>query len=702
MMHNASILFVILLLFLQAEQTEAGEKEFEELIEKMEDDVLELAREAEELYKNRCDDTSLEQCYKGNYKNCVSELPGQQCIGGEDYAQPACGKGEVCSSLWDYTTSVVRLPDDLTDRYSNPRDNQVIETVCFTQALDEYLTDKHDANIDYWDKIDVPPPWFHYGAHNGVFRIYPGRQTRSCGGYDPRQRPWYIAASSGPKNVILILDTSGSMRGLRLELMKQAAKQVINSLTVGDRVAVVEFGSRATLHADRSRYLYEANVVNKKILIKAIDMFYPSGLTNFLDAFQKAFRVLDNSIQEELHVPCNTAILFLTDGKMTAPEDTTESAVVNFITDSLIEYEEKLNNRPILLFTYSVSADDDVHVFPKEIACSATGTGVWSKIVDDREIFESLTSYFLLFAVGLGVDKNENFTAWVEPYEFATGGLLGTTVSAPVYDRSKDPPLFLGVAGLDFPMAAVDKALDVEEGSQESINHIVLTSTAKCPDIDLTLCELESFRRRGSAGNEALCTNNCSATEFVEIEEEPCPAVSDYPGDLWADRSYEDLSYLERTCCKVGEDRPSDECPLEDGGASTAAIVGGVVGGLVGVIALCLGGIYCVRRRKVDEGAVSADNAGRKETAMSRFDNLAATKTNVNAATAGQLAEPDIPVPVTSASAAAASSFGTTPQYAYSSPVFTDTPVPPPLPPPSAPPADNPNYVASDESGFNP
>jgi len=656
MKHSLNALLILLLFLLQAERTEAGEKELEELIRKMEDEVLGFARQVEVLYKNRCDDTSLEQCYQGNYKNCLSEFPSQQCIAGEDYAQPACGTGDVCSSLWDFTTSVVRLPEDLTDRYSNPIDKQVIETVCFTQTLDDWLVRQYKANLDYWNGVNVPPPWYHYGAHNGVYRIYPARQSKDCGLYDPRERPWYIAASSGPKNVILILDTSGSMRGFRLELMKQAATQVIKSLTVSDRVAIVEFGSTGTLHAYQSQYFFEASDKNKDTLIEVIGGLSAVGGTNFQEAFQKAFLVLDSSIKKEFHVNCNTAILFLTDGIMTEPtgvdETILESTVLRYVSDNLLKYEEKLK-RPIFLFTYSISEDADVHVFPKKIACSATENGVWSKIVDDKEIFESLTSYFLLFTIGLGVDKNENFTAWVEPYTFATGGILGTTVSAPVYDRSKDPPLFLGVAGLDFSMAAVDKALGVEEGSQESINRIVRTSTARCPNIDLTLCEIESFRRRGSAGNGALCTDNCTATDFVAIEEEACGTISDYPEDVWADQNYADLSYFERTCCKVGEDRPSDECPPNDNGntSATGVIVGGVVGGAVGAFVLGYGCMLCTKNRP-EQQPLEPDIAFRKA---------------------------DIVVPA--------------------KPVFAASPIVYPLP--SAPPAENPKYVIS-ESDSNP
>jgi hypothetical protein len=42
-----------------------------------------------------------------------------------------------------------------------------------------------------------------------------------------------------------------------------------------------------------------------------------------------------------------------------------------------------------------------------------------------------------------------------------------------------------------------------------------------------------SYRRQGAAEDEALCTANCTENDFVKIEPEECPSVSDYPRDLW-------------------------------------------------------------------------------------------------------------------------------------------------------------------------
>lgn len=62
-------------------------------------------------------------------------------------------------------------------------------------------------------------------------RIAMERGVQLIGADDPRIRPWYVAASSGPKDVVIVLDVSGSMSQYnRLDLAKEAAETVINTL----------------------------------------------------------------------------------------------------------------------------------------------------------------------------------------------------------------------------------------------------------------------------------------------------------------------------------------------------------------------------------------------------------------------------------------------------------------------------------------
>lgn len=65
--------------------------------------------------------------------------------------------------------------------------------------------------------------------------------------YDPRFRPWFANTATGPKDVVILIDTSGSMSNYgRMALAKDAAKQVLRTLTPYDYASVVEFNSVAT------------------------------------------------------------------------------------------------------------------------------------------------------------------------------------------------------------------------------------------------------------------------------------------------------------------------------------------------------------------------------------------------------------------------------------------------------------------------
>ena len=600
--------FIAVLLLSISSHVKAGEAEFEALVVRLENDVVTFARQVESLYLNRCNEISLEQCSKGNYDECSTLYPNQICPGGEELNIAQCGDGTRCSALWDYTISNVVIHKDLTSVDGrNPTDISVIETICFSQHLDQYFMQQHAEQEQFWKNIGSSTPQMYFGSKNGAFRIYPARHSEACGEYDPRLRPWYVAASSGPKNLVLVLDTSESMKG-RLDLMKKAAKQVVNTMTIADRISIVEFNTAATVHGQDNMFLFTASRDNLALLCAAIDGFRAAGGKNFLDAFRKTFQVIDDTIAAELHVSSTTAILFFTDGEMTEPaENLSEENVLNLVTTGISSLQNR-TGKSVFLFTYSVAINDEnVHQFPKKIACSTGDYGVWSKVIDDRKIFDALTSYYQLFALGLGTNRNENFTAWVEPYIFTSGKILGTTVSAPVYDRTKNPSIFLGVVGIDFPLTAVDRVVGNALGSQDSIDRIVKRSTAFIPVIELELCELESFRRIGSVGDDALCTTTCNATDFVQVQELECSSVSDYPTNLFVNEDIKGLSYEDRVCCVVNSTMPdmNNQCGSNGGdGLGTGAIIGIALGSVT--TALIVGWLFFKNGKNAKSSPVSA------------------------------------------------------------------------------------------------
>jgi hypothetical protein len=194
--------------------------------------------------------------------------------------------------------------------------------------------------------------------------------------------------------------------------------------------------------------------------------------------------------------------------------------------------------------------------------------------------------------------------------------VIGTTVSVPVYDRSKTPHLFVGVVGIDLALAALDQALgNTDSASTESFQRVVEFAKASCPRLVLSRCEIESYRRQGTAKDAALCNLNCTEADYVQVEEQMCNDTSVYPTKLWQNTDRRGKNYEESACCIIGEDSPSTECPrtseLEVGprtsepavGPRTSeravgAIIGGTLGGLAGVAALAVA-VYCLLSGKL-------------------------------------------------------------------------------------------------------
>ncbi|GAX26339.1 hypothetical protein FisN_16Lu180 [Fistulifera solaris] len=210
---------------------------FEEVVAKLESHVLEYRDFMESLYlEKRCDETSLMECQAASYDESWSAMPNPTCPSGPDFSNPLCGLGDECSGFVDFTKSVYRIAPgtDVTDPL-------VIESVCFSRFMDDWLIQRNEQDSALWEEIKVQPRAMYFGSTSGAFRIYPGRHSEKRGIYDPTVRPWYVAGSSGPKNIVLVLDKSGSMQGARMSLMKEAAIRVIETLTISDRVAIVVF-----------------------------------------------------------------------------------------------------------------------------------------------------------------------------------------------------------------------------------------------------------------------------------------------------------------------------------------------------------------------------------------------------------------------------------------------------------------------------
>ena len=149
---------------------------------------------------------------------------------------------------------------------------------------------------------------FDFGSQDiGGYAQWPAMQWCS-NTFDPRFRPWYSTAVSGPKDVVIVLDGSGSMLGSRIGVAKAGALKVLDTLTWTDSVAIVVFDDEV-----RTTAMHPATDSAKESLRRWIEQnVVPGGGTNFRVAFNAAYNILQHS--QGSSSGCEKILLFLTDG----------------------------------------------------------------------------------------------------------------------------------------------------------------------------------------------------------------------------------------------------------------------------------------------------------------------------------------------------------------------------------------------------
>lgn len=90
----------------------------------------------------------------------------------------------------------------------------------------------------------------YYGDHLGFMRTFPAHKWRIARTepdlFDARTRPWYSTGASSPKDIVILVDTSGSMTGLRREIAKGVVFEILDTLTSNDFFTVMRFSETLT------------------------------------------------------------------------------------------------------------------------------------------------------------------------------------------------------------------------------------------------------------------------------------------------------------------------------------------------------------------------------------------------------------------------------------------------------------------------
>ncbi len=173
------------------------------------------------------------------------------------------------------------------------------------------------------------------------------------------------------KDVVLVLDSSGSMSGEKIEQARDALRFCVNNLNEEDRFNIITFSDSVDKFSDG---LADAGSSNKGDALDFVSDIKAIGGTNINDALKESLVLLGGNKRPAL-------IIFLTDGKPTVGVTEVEKILDN-VGDA--------NTGDVRVFVFGVGYDVNTHLLDK---LSARNRGV-SEYVEPEEDIEVKVSGF--------------------------------------------------------------------------------------------------------------------------------------------------------------------------------------------------------------------------------------------------------------------------------------------------------------------
>ncbi|XP_055342885.1 voltage-dependent calcium channel subunit alpha-2/delta-3-like isoform X2 [Paramacrobiotus metropolitanus] len=342
----------------------------------------------------------------------------------------------------------------------------------------------------------------YFASTTGFQRMYPGvrwqysRDPDKPDMYDCRLTNWYIRAASSPKDLVILLDISGSMTGRRRDTARRTAIEIMNTLTDDDFFNILTFKDDTHfLDPCNNGTLVQATDAMKKRFEKLLFTLPTKNFANYTVALPVAFDLLQRNDTEK-SAKCNKAIMIVSDN---APDS---------FEDICSRYNPERNVR---FFAYVIGREVTQYDEMVDLACN--NRGYVGHIITMADVRDLVQEYYRIMGRPM-VLMNNHSQIWTNAY-WHPRNVLGVVVSTaqPIFNRSAiagHKGDLLGVAGIDVPIEDFVKSLTPHKWGVGSyifgINHngkvlfhpswkLYLTPegyrSPRKPEIDLALVEFE-------------------------------------------------------------------------------------------------------------------------------------------------------------------------------------------------------------------
>ncbi|XP_048346807.1 voltage-dependent calcium channel subunit alpha-2/delta-3 isoform X3 [Sphaerodactylus townsendi] len=346
------------------------------------------------------------------------------------------------------TLSDVQVP---TNMYN--KDPAIVNGVYWSESLNKIFVDNFDR--------DPSLIWQYFGSAKGFFRQYPGIKwepdENGVIAFDCRNRKWYIQAATSPKDVVILVDVSGSMKGLRLTIAKQTVSSILDTLGDDDFFNIIAYNEE--LHYVEpclNGTLVQADRANKEHFREHLDKLFAKGIGMLDIALIEAFNMLSDFNHTGQGSICSQAIMLITDGAV----DTYDATFAKY----------NWPDRKVRIFTYLIGREAAFADNLKWMACA--NKGFFTQISTLADVQENVMEYLHVLSRPKVIDQ-EHDVIWTEAYVDSTlpqaqkladdqGLVLMTTVAMPVFSKqneTRSKGILLGVVGTDVPVKELLKTI---------------------------------------------------------------------------------------------------------------------------------------------------------------------------------------------------------------------------------------------------
>ncbi|MEO8351173.1 MAG: VIT domain-containing protein [Chthoniobacteraceae bacterium] len=159
---------------------------------------------------------------------------------------------------------------------------------------------------------------------------------------------------TNPKDVVFVVDTSGSMAGKKLAQAKKALNFCVENLNDTDRFEVLRFSTEAEPCFDK---LVGADKASREQAEKWIDALKPIGGTAIHEALGRALQLRPATSERPF------VVIFLTDGKPTVGETNEDKIVASVAPGNALGEDEV--GAATRIFCFGIGADVNTHLLDK-------------------------------------------------------------------------------------------------------------------------------------------------------------------------------------------------------------------------------------------------------------------------------------------------------------------------------------------------